>query len=106
MALSSVLAALLVAPPSIYAYLRRLIGLSTVTGRAVATVALGVLVFQVAFYLEVGFKAATTSGLSPLEFLVAAVRSGIFFVTYIPYFLTCLLTYLLITAITALLIRY
>ncbi len=104
--MSSVLAALLVAPPSIYVYLRRLIGLSTVTGRAVATVALGVLVFQLAFYLEVGARAATISGLSPLEFLVAAVRSGIFFVTYIPYFLICLLAYLLVTATTALLVRY
>jgi|GEM_PF-6901079 len=106
MALSSVVSTLLIAPPSTYAYLRRLIGLSTVTGRAVATVALGVLVFQVAFYLEVGFRAAPASGLSPLEFLVAVVRSGIFFVTYIPYFIVCLLTYLLVTAVTALLVRH
>jgi len=48
MALNSIASVLLVAPPSTYAYLRRLIGLSTVAGRAVATVALGVLLFQVA----------------------------------------------------------
>lgn len=106
MALSSLVAVLLVAPPSTYAYLRRLVGLSTVAGRAVATVALGVLVFQVTFYLEVGLRAAPASGLGPLDFLVAAVRSGIFFVTYIPYFLVCLLLFLLVVAVTALLVRY
>jgi hypothetical protein len=106
MALNSVASVLLVAPPSTYTYLRKLVGLSTVAGRAVATVALGVLLFQVALYLEVGFRVSATSGLSPLEFLVAAVRSGVFFVTYIPYFIVCLVVYLLVIAITALIVGY